>query len=349
MIKKFKNVKNYRWLERYLKFIEIFKRDGIYKNQTHNHHILPRSLYPEFEDFNKNPWNKAILTYREHLIAHYMLAKALEGNMWFAYNNMNAYGERLNSILYEKAMIRISKEQSKRQKEWLKNNEHPKGMLGKKHTKDALEKMSNWSSQNYEERYGVEKSNEIKDKLSRYERTPEHNKKISIAKMGHIVTDEQRKKQSNTIRRKILSGERTFSVSEEHSEKISNTLKEKYKTEEHHTKGKTYEEIMGKEKAGKLRKNKSENNPSKRQEVKDKISKANKGKPKSDEHKKKISELVWMNNGTKNKRSKPNEIEKWLLEGWKLGKVKLTCPYCKKETDQSNYKQWHGKNCKLKR
>ena len=133
MLNKFRDVKDYRWLKRYLRFIETFKKDSIYKNQKHNHHILPKANYEEFKNFSNNPWNLAILDYRSHLIAHYMLAKALGGNMWFAYNNMNAYGEKLNSILYESAMIRISEEQSIRQTEWLKNNPHPKGMLGKKH------------------------------------------------------------------------------------------------------------------------------------------------------------------------------------------------------------------------
>lgn len=107
MENKFEEVLDYRWLKRYLKFIEAFKRDTIYK--SHNHHILPKKLYPEYENFSDNTWNLAILGYREHLVAHYMLAKALGGNMWFAYNNMNAYGEKLNSILYESAMVEYQK------------------------------------------------------------------------------------------------------------------------------------------------------------------------------------------------------------------------------------------------
>jgi len=112
MIELFTNVQDYRWLKRYLRFIETFKKDSIYK--THKHHILPKANYSKFSDFIEHPWNLAVLDYRSHLIAHYMLAKALGGNMWFAYNNMNVYGEKLNSILYESAMELFTIENSKK-------------------------------------------------------------------------------------------------------------------------------------------------------------------------------------------------------------------------------------------
>lgn len=104
MIEKFKNIKNIKnihWLNRYIKFIEEFKLGDELTGKTHNHHILPRSLYPEYADLKTNVWNKAILPIRAHLIAHYMLAKALGGNMWFAYNNMNCHNIRLKTRLYD--------------------------------------------------------------------------------------------------------------------------------------------------------------------------------------------------------------------------------------------------------
>ncbi len=99
MITKFKNVKDERWLKRYLIFISKFSLNDSVGNY-HNHHILPSSLYPEYKNLKENIWNKSILTPRAHLIAHYMLAKALGGNMWFAYNNMNCYNVKLSSRLY---------------------------------------------------------------------------------------------------------------------------------------------------------------------------------------------------------------------------------------------------------
>jgi len=95
------------------RFIETFKRDSI--DKTHNHHILPKSLYPEFENLKVNPWNNATLDYKAHYLAHYMLAKALGGNMWYAWNRMNNSKEiySLNSKLYEVAKIEHSKIVSK--------------------------------------------------------------------------------------------------------------------------------------------------------------------------------------------------------------------------------------------
>ncbi|CAH9013862.1 hypothetical protein VP277E431_P0133 [Vibrio phage 277E43-1] len=44
---------------------------------SENHHILPRHLFPEYENFNEFPSNKATMSYRDHAIAHYYLALAL--------------------------------------------------------------------------------------------------------------------------------------------------------------------------------------------------------------------------------------------------------------------------------
>lgn len=113
MIEKFKNVKNAYWLNRYIKFINMFKLDEEHTDETHNHHIMPSSLYPEYSNLNDNNWNKAILKTRAHLIDHYMLAKALGGNMWFAFNNMNCHNVRLKSRLYEIGIKNMRKEMSK--------------------------------------------------------------------------------------------------------------------------------------------------------------------------------------------------------------------------------------------
>jgi hypothetical protein len=114
MINKFKDVKDYRWLKRYLKFIETFKKDSICTFEVHKHHILPKAIYTEYKDLSIYSWNKAVLSYREHYIAHYMLAKALGGNMWFAFNRMNNSCKKINSLLYEIA-IKNNAEQARMQ------------------------------------------------------------------------------------------------------------------------------------------------------------------------------------------------------------------------------------------
>jgi hypothetical protein len=65
---------NKHYVDKYLKFIDsrISKEGPLYL-----HHILPKALFPEFSDLKKSPWNGCSLTFREHKIAHMMLAKAL--------------------------------------------------------------------------------------------------------------------------------------------------------------------------------------------------------------------------------------------------------------------------------
>lgn len=83
--------RNMHYLQRYVKFIYAC----LNRNETihlcyvmHKHHILPKadSLWPEYKNFTKHPWNMARLTTKQHTIAHWMLARALGGGMWLAYN-----------------------------------------------------------------------------------------------------------------------------------------------------------------------------------------------------------------------------------------------------------------------
>lgn len=116
MKKYFKDVKSEFYLDRYLKFIYFYKNVDVLEDKE-RHHILPKSLYPEFD---KCDWNRVNLPYRAHFIAHWMLAKALGGKMWYAFlgmankNTKNGRLEKYNSTLYEKA----KKEFSKQHSEW---------------------------------------------------------------------------------------------------------------------------------------------------------------------------------------------------------------------------------------
>lgn len=40
-----------------------------------DHHILPKSLFPQFKDFKLSPWNRIRLTPRQHFIAHRILCE----------------------------------------------------------------------------------------------------------------------------------------------------------------------------------------------------------------------------------------------------------------------------------
>jgi len=90
---------NPHWYNRYLKFLNYYNS---YDGEGEIHHILPKSLFPEYSNLKKHPWNGIKIPYRSHYLAHYMLAKALGKGMWFAFNMMRRVSNN-KSVLYELA------------------------------------------------------------------------------------------------------------------------------------------------------------------------------------------------------------------------------------------------------
>ena len=73
-------------LDRYIKFISsCAKTENIDLEYTELHHILPKSLFPEFADLNVNKWNSIRLTYSQHFVAHRILWKVYGGPMAMAF------------------------------------------------------------------------------------------------------------------------------------------------------------------------------------------------------------------------------------------------------------------------
>lgn len=105
MLEKFTYINSDFYINRYLKFIDNYKDYPNIKSFTDKHHILPTSIYPEY---SKEEWNIINLPYRVHYIAHYMLAKAIGGKMWHAFNMMNKRGA--SSKLFEVGKINHIKE-----------------------------------------------------------------------------------------------------------------------------------------------------------------------------------------------------------------------------------------------
>lgn len=62
------------WVAFYLKFVQ---EQRPVEASSELHHILPRSVFPEFADLSTHPWNGAVLTPADHLLAHYYLYRAL--------------------------------------------------------------------------------------------------------------------------------------------------------------------------------------------------------------------------------------------------------------------------------
>lgn len=89
-----------KFLETYIDFLEIKET----KEEGEIHHILPRSLFPEFSDLGKFPFNGVNLLYSDHVKAHYLLTKVIDNDqMIFAFNMMFSFkkAERTNILSEE--------------------------------------------------------------------------------------------------------------------------------------------------------------------------------------------------------------------------------------------------------
>lgn len=64
---------NEKFLQKYIELIEKYVLNPPSENYE-RHHILPKSLFPEFKNFTRNKWNEVKLPYKEHLVAHYYLS-----------------------------------------------------------------------------------------------------------------------------------------------------------------------------------------------------------------------------------------------------------------------------------
>lgn len=90
-----------------------------------SHHIIPKSIKPEFKDLKLNPWNKALLTPKEHFICHLLLTKMLTGPdknkmvyaLWGMTNQASQYQDkRFKSNLYATYKIKMQKSLSSERK-----------------------------------------------------------------------------------------------------------------------------------------------------------------------------------------------------------------------------------------
>lgn len=123
-------------LKRYVKYIQSLLNQTFDPTlYTEKHHICPRSkkFFPEYGNFNKNPWNRIVLTCRQHFIAHKMLAKVYPNSVmvrayFLMMNSRFNNGLTITSREYEITRRNCSKEMSN----WISENGHPRGMLGKK-------------------------------------------------------------------------------------------------------------------------------------------------------------------------------------------------------------------------
>lgn len=87
------------------------KKDNLNYIYYENHHILPKSIFPEYKDLKYNPWNGILLTAKEHFICHALIwkhykkleLKKQELQMATAFQCLRymSNGEKINSSLYQ--------------------------------------------------------------------------------------------------------------------------------------------------------------------------------------------------------------------------------------------------------
>lgn len=144
-----KHIFSNRHLERYKKFINFYLK--IQNKITENyeiHHILPKSLFPEYE---KEKNNLIKLSYRAHYIAHYLLSKIYKNSMIYAFyamNNKNIKNGRLlklNSIFYSHNKILFSKTHSV----WHNSSTLDKSMLNKDYIGNKTKETKLSKGENY--------------------------------------------------------------------------------------------------------------------------------------------------------------------------------------------------------
>jgi hypothetical protein len=215
------------YTNRYIKFIISCIKTNVNIDldiYTEKHHILPKSLFIEYVDLRSNPWNCSVLTARQHFIAHWILARALGGNMWHAFQFMcfaktkkqnrnykissKCYSDlRNNYNISEETKQKISKANKGKQRTFETKQKLSKINKSKKHSDETKRKISLKSKGKNNSMYGKK-------------HTEESIKKRSRSMKGKKHTEESIKKRSRSMK-----GKNTGPKSEESKIKMSESKK----------------------------------------------------------------------------------------------------------------------------
>lgn len=88
------------YLDEYVSIVESNKGTVWCKDKTHTHHIVPRSYYiKKHIRIDESESNKVVLSYKDHILAHYYLAMCSKED-WFKVKNMWAVSYMVGN--YEK-------------------------------------------------------------------------------------------------------------------------------------------------------------------------------------------------------------------------------------------------------
>ena len=298
---------NQHYINRYNKFIDRCRNRALDETSyCEFHHIVPLSHGGEDNDLNLIK-----LTGREHYIAHWILAKAYGGNMWFAFwmMNVDTRNKKLrykNSIAYEISRQNHSNEISKINKNMItcydsKNKQYVK-ITTEEFYLDNL-RYSHFSKG--KATYKINGKNVVLDITDERIKTGEA---VSI-RCGYKHPENtilKIKEHSGVKNKRMISNDElniTCYID------INDTLPDGYH----------YGPLMS---------------------TKNKLVKRNKNT---------FKHIKWITNGSDNKRIYINSPDD-LPEGYYFGRTleHKICEYCGKDVDIANYFQHHGENCKHK-
>lgn len=169
----FNDSKYTRWYLSIITKVQEKKRTRENDVMYEYHHVLPRSVFPEFVNLKTFPWNGVLLTPREHFICHILLTRMFDDpvlcfKMHWALHRM-AYSSLYKSRMYEKTRISWSKVMSE--------NHHSCRIEG------WSEKMSNMVLDSWKDNDERRKSHSEQMKLLWTEKRDimkEHNRKNSM-------------------------------------------------------------------------------------------------------------------------------------------------------------------------
>lgn len=222
--------KYYRW---YYQIVDKARKRGVPNDYYERHHIVPTSLGGTDSEFNI-----VKLTYREHILVHWLLTKMTVGKdqtkmIWALWNMIGVDHVHGQARLPPRWLIALAKKITKGRRTG-KNN----AFFGKKHTEESLAKMRG------PRKGGWKQSSEARLKMKKAatgrKHTPETLKKLSDAKKDKPHSLDQRKNISEGIKiwheqvarysdrgKNISKALKGRPHSEERKRKISETLKGK--------------------------------------------------------------------------------------------------------------------------
>lgn len=194
---------NSHYLKRYFNFLNLCIRlnKANKPDYIENHHILPRAQWKEYANVTVNEWNTIALSARQHIIAHWILAKCFGGSMWLSvwcfisgfdhgYRKDRVPHNWINSRKVEEVRKRCVNEASVRSKKMWQNPEIRSKLLihlagennpfySKTHTDATKKYMSEIKSGENHPFYGMKR--------------PEHAKLMSGMLKGIPKSDEHKK------------------------------------------------------------------------------------------------------------------------------------------------------------